>query len=110
MSKIDGSTTFVANSIELVTWKALATIRGGEVASLGGRAAPGRRCPCEECSDEERGSEISHRASLPLTGPRNGLTHWPAQSGRSPLQGCSMACRNSLKCLAASSGLSIIGA
>ncbi|HUP80105.1 MAG TPA: DUF1559 domain-containing protein [Pirellula sp.] len=34
MSKIDGSTTFVANSIELVTWKALATIRGGEVASL----------------------------------------------------------------------------
>ena len=34
MSMIDGSTTFVANSIDLVTWKALATIRGGEVAAL----------------------------------------------------------------------------
>ena len=34
MSKIDGSTTFVANSVDLATWKALATIRGGEVAAL----------------------------------------------------------------------------
>jgi len=34
MSMIDGSTTFVATAIDLAIWKALATIRGGEVAAL----------------------------------------------------------------------------
>jgi len=32
MSMIDGSVSFVANSIDLVAWKALATIKGGEIS------------------------------------------------------------------------------
>ena len=32
MSRIDGSVSYVANSIDLATWRAMATIRGGEVS------------------------------------------------------------------------------
>jgi len=33
MSKIDGSVSYFSNAIDLVTWKALATIQGGEVSA-----------------------------------------------------------------------------